>query len=77
MANNPCFFTSFVATSAIMLSIFAQTFCLSSSPFAMALAMWLLDIDLTAFVVAFMGLLVFGNIAAIIKSSSPQQMYLE
>merc|ERR1712094_127265 len=48
MANKPCFFTSFVATSAIMFSIFAQTFCFSSSPFAMALAMWLLGIALTA-----------------------------
>merc|ERR1719221_775007 len=75
MANKPFFFTSFVATSAMMLSIFAQTFCLSSSPVAMALAIWLLDIDLTAFVVAFMGLLVFGNIAAMIKSSTLRKMY--
>merc|ERR1712226_1311839 len=64
MAKTPFFLTSFVATSAIMLSMFAQTFCLSSNPFAMALAIWLLDIDLTAFVIAFMGLLVFGNMAA-------------
>merc|ERR1740121_3197765 len=77
MANKPFFFTSFVATSAMMLSMFIQTFCLSSNPLAMAFAIWLLDIDLTAFVVAFMGLLVFGNIAAMVKSSSPQQMYLE
>merc|ERR1740121_2273531 len=73
MANKPFFFTSFVATSAMMLSMFIQTFCLSSNPVAMALAMWLLDIDLTAFVVAFMGLLVFGNIAAMVKSSNPQK----
>merc|ERR1719221_694575 len=66
MANKPFFFTSFVATSAMMLSMFAQTFCLSSNPFAMALAMWLLDIDLTACVFAFMVLLVFGNIAAMV-----------
>merc|ERR1711920_1164817 len=53
MANKPFFLTSLVATWAIMLSIFAQTFCLSSNPVAMALAMWLFDIDRTAFVVAF------------------------
>merc|ERR1712217_724299 len=61
MANNPVFFTSFVANSEIMLSIFVQTFGLSSSPAAMALAILVLDIARTAFVVAFMGLLVFGN----------------
>merc|ERR1711972_1108845 len=38
MANNPFFFTSLVANSEIMFSIFVQTFCLSSSPLAMALA---------------------------------------
>merc|ERR1719401_590999 len=64
MANKPFFFTSLVANSEIMLSIFAQTFCLSSHPLAMALAMLLLDIALTAFVVAFIGLLVFGNMAS-------------
>merc|ERR1712187_472885 len=75
MANKPFFFTSLVATSAIMLSIFAQTFCLSSNPVAMALAIWLLDIDLTAFAAAFMGLLVFGNMAAVMeKSSTPQKI---
>merc|ERR1719190_232010 len=63
IANKPFFFTSFVASSVMMLSILAQTFCLSSQPFAMALAMLLLDMALTAFVVAFMGLLVFGNMA--------------
>merc|ERR1712113_191535 len=68
MANNPFFFTSLVAKSEIMLSIFVQTFCLSSSPLAMALAMLLLDIALTAFVVAFIGLLVFGNMAANVRS---------
>merc|ERR1719221_1249903 len=50
MANNPFFFTSFVANSEIMLSIFVQTFGLSSSPVAMAFAMLLLDIALTALV---------------------------
>merc|ERR1712113_40634 len=47
MANNPFFFTSLVANSEIMFSIFVQTFCLSSSPFAMALATLLLDMALT------------------------------
>merc|ERR1712226_1285413 len=70
MANNPFFFTSLVANSEIMLSIFVQTFCLSSSPFAMALAMLLLDIALTALVAAFMGLLVFGNMASNKQSSN-------
>merc|ERR1740121_1361450 len=52
MANKPFFFTSFVATSAMMLSMFIQTFCLIYNSPAIALAKWLLDIDLTAFVVA-------------------------
>merc|ERR1740121_2251486 len=69
MANKPFFFTSFVATSAIMFNMFSQTFCLSSRAFAMAFAMLLLDMALTAFGVAFMGLLVFGNMAAIVRSS--------
>merc|ERR1712039_120425 len=71
MANTPFFFTSFVATSAMMLSMFAQTFCLRSSPVAIALAIWLLDIDLTAFVVAFIGLLVLGNMAAMVEIQQP------
>merc|ERR1719476_340421 len=74
MANNPFFFTSFVANSQMMLSIFVQTFCLSSSPLAMALAMLLLDIARTAFVAAFMGLLVFGNMASNMRLSSTKQM---
>merc|ERR1719436_799558 len=50
MANTPVFLTSLVASSEIMFSILVQTFCLSSHPLAMALAMLLLDIALTAFV---------------------------
>merc|ERR1719203_322348 len=67
MANKPVFFTCLVANSAMMFSIFAQTFCLSSRLFAMVFAMLLLDMALTAFVVAFMGLLVFGNMAATVR----------
>merc|ERR1719436_1309011 len=74
MANNPFFFTSLVANSEIMLSIFVQTFCLSSHPLAMALAMLLLDITLTAFVVAFIGLLVFGNMASNTRSNNTLKM---
>merc|ERR1719476_596899 len=70
MANNPFFFTSFVANSVMMFSIFVQTFCLSSHPLAMAFAMLLLDIARTAFVVAFMGLLVFGNM---VSNTCPSQ----
>merc|ERR1740120_163821 len=74
MANKPFFFTSLVATSAIMFSIFPQTFCLSSRLVAMAFAMLLLDMALTAFVVAFMGLLVFGNMAATLRLIHPLKM---
>merc|ERR1740121_1940895 len=74
MANKPFFFTSLVATSAIMFSIFPQTFCLSSRLFAMAFAMLLLDMALTAFVVAFMGLLVFGNMATTVRLIHQRKM---
>merc|ERR1711976_814202 len=43
IAKMPFFLTSLVASSAIMFSIFAQTFCLSSVPLAKALAILLLD----------------------------------
>merc|ERR1719221_1533487 len=63
MANTPVFFTSFVATSARLFNKFEQTFCLSSKLPANALAMLLLVIArAVAFVVAFMGLFVFGSI---------------
>merc|ERR1712203_1093649 len=63
MANTPVFFTSFVATSARLFSKVEQTLCLSSKLPANALAMLLLVIArAVAFVVAFMGLFVFGNI---------------
>merc|ERR1719436_1976500 len=63
MANTPVFFTSFVATSARLFSKVEQTLCLSSKLPANALAMLLLVIArAVAFVVAFIGLFVFGNI---------------
>merc|ERR1719436_868543 len=64
MANTPVFFTSFVATAARLFSKVEQTLCLSSNLPANALAMLLLVIArAVAFVVAFMGLFVFGSIA--------------
>merc|ERR1719436_1806264 len=63
MANTPVFFTSFVATAVSVFRICAETFCLSPSSVAIALAMLLLDMARAAFVAAFMGLLVFGNIS--------------
>merc|ERR1719476_584688 len=63
MANTPVFFTSFVATSVSLFSICEQTFCLRPRSVAIAFAMLLLDMARTAFVAAFMGLLVFGNIS--------------
>merc|ERR1740121_963855 len=63
MANTPDFLTSFVATSARLFSNFEQTFCLSSNLSASALAMLPFVIArAAALVVAFIGLLVFGNI---------------
>merc|ERR1719379_1556845 len=64
MANTPDFFTSFVATSARLFNNLEQTFCLSSNLSASALAMLPFVIArAVALVVAFIGLLVFGNIA--------------
>merc|ERR1719203_1758463 len=64
MANTPDFLTSFVATSTRLFSNLEQTFCLSSNLSANALAMLLFVIArAVAFVVAFIGLLVLGNIA--------------
>merc|ERR1719203_1038462 len=63
MAKTPVFLTSFVATAVSVFRICAQTFCLSPSSVPIALAILLLDMARTAFVAAFMGLLVFGNIA--------------
>merc|ERR1719157_200719 len=63
MENTPFFLTSFVATSARLFSNLEQTFCLSSNLTANALAMLLFVIArAVALVVAFMGLLVLGNI---------------
>merc|ERR1719282_1378449 len=63
MANTPVFLTSFVATSARLLINLEQTFCFSSNLSANALAMLLFVIArAVALVVAFMGLLVLGNI---------------
>merc|ERR1719183_508167 len=63
MAKTPDFLTSFVATSARLFSNLEQTFCLSSNLSANALAMLLFVIArAAAFVVAFIGLLVLGNI---------------
>merc|ERR1719454_2554938 len=62
MENTPVFLTSFVATSARLFSNLEQTFCLSSNLSANALAMLPLVIArAVALVVAFIGLLVFGN----------------
>merc|ERR1719310_1807499 len=64
MANTPVFLTSFVATSARLLISLEQTFCLSSNLSDSALAMLPFVIArAAALVVAFIGLLVFGNIA--------------
>merc|ERR1719382_836007 len=64
MANTPDFLTSFVATSARLFSNLEQTFCLSSNLSANALAMLPFVIArAVALVVAFIGLLVLGNIA--------------
>merc|ERR1719310_822273 len=64
MANTPDFFTSFVATSVRLFNNLEQTFCLSSNLSANALAMLPFVIArAVALVVAFIGLLVFGNIA--------------
>merc|ERR1719203_120066 len=63
MAKTPVFFTSFVATAVSVFRICAQTFCLSPRSVPIALAILLLDMARTALVVAFMGLLVFGNIS--------------
>merc|ERR1719188_675582 len=64
MANTPDFFTSFVATSARLFNNLEHTFCLSSKRSAKALAMLLLVIARAAALVeAFIGLLVFGNMA--------------
>merc|ERR1719188_2329578 len=63
MANTPVFFTSLVATSARLFNNLEQTFCLSSNLSANALAMLPFVIArAVALVVAFIGLLVFGNI---------------
>merc|ERR1719382_282013 len=63
MANTPVFFTSLVATFARLFNMVEQTFCLSSKLPANVLAMLLLVIArAVAFVVAFMGLFVFGSI---------------
>merc|ERR1719277_260160 len=75
MANTPDFLTSFVATSARLFSNFEQTFCLSSNLSASALAMLLFVIArAVALVVAFMGLLVLGNI---VSSTTPALLYEE
>merc|ERR1719282_1246435 len=71
MANTPVFLTSFVATSARLFNNFEQTFCLSSNLSDSALAMLPFVIArAAALVVAFIGLLVFGNIARS-KESKP------
>merc|ERR1719277_2694474 len=65
MANTPVFLTSFVATSARLLINLEQTFCFSSNLSANALARLLFVIARTvALVVAFIGLLVLGNMAS-------------
>merc|ERR1719198_1016591 len=62
MANTPVFLTSLVATSARLFSNLEHTFCLSSNLSANALAMLPLVIArAVALVVAFIGLLVLGN----------------
>merc|ERR1719253_1472136 len=62
MANTPDFLTSFVATSARLFSNCEHTFCLSSNFPANALAMLPFVIArAAALVVAFIGLLVLGN----------------
>merc|ERR1719221_1018442 len=62
MANTPVFLTSFVATSTRLFSNLEQTFCLSSNFSASALAMLPFVIARSvALVVAFIGLLVLGN----------------
>merc|ERR1719436_1074439 len=72
MANTPVFFTSFVATSARLFNKVEQTFCLSSKLPANALAMLLFVIArAVAFVVAFIGLFVFGSIV-MMKSQDAQ-----
>merc|ERR1719221_2403856 len=64
MANTPVFFTSSVATSVRLFNNLEQTFCLSSNLSANALAMLPFVIARpVALVVAFIGLLVFGNMA--------------
>merc|ERR1740121_452703 len=68
MANTPVFFTSFVATSARLFSSLEQTFCFSCNLSANALAMLPFVIArAVAFVVAFMGLFVFGSIVGCTK----------
>merc|ERR1719282_2245909 len=63
MANTPDFLTSLVATSARLFSNLEHTFCFSSNLSANALAMLPFVIArAAALVVAFIGLLVFGNI---------------
>merc|ERR1719343_380457 len=63
MANTPVFFTSLVATSVRLFNSLEQTFCLSSNLSANALAMLpFVMARAAALVVAFIGLLVFGNI---------------
>merc|ERR1719229_548575 len=76
MANTPVFFTSFVATAARLFSKVEQTFCLSSKLPAKALAMLLFVIArAVAFVVAFMGLFVFGSIATMkMQNSQPERL---
>merc|ERR1719221_846312 len=62
MANTPVFLTSLVATSTRLFSNLEQTFCLSSNLSASALAMLPFVIARSvALVVAFIGLLVLGN----------------
>merc|ERR1719282_590512 len=74
MANTPAFLTSLVATSARLLSSLEQTFCLSSNLSAKAFAMLLFVIArAAALVVAFIGLLVFGNIVRCKTRTSPLQ----
>merc|ERR1719203_1484161 len=69
MANTPVFFTSFEPTVTRLSSNFEQTRCLRSNSIAKALAMALLVMArATAFVVAFMGTLVLGNMVTMAVS---------
>merc|ERR1719203_431326 len=69
MANTPVFFTSFEPTVTRLSSNFEQTLCLRWNSVAKALAMALLVMArATAFVVAFIGAFVLGNMARKVDS---------